>query len=219
MRKLMLVLSILVLAVGCPQPAEEPPAEVEPGEVVDTTAYEADTSRSVTWIGSEGGAVRHPSGIACIDIPAGAVTDSVRVTVQPGPPTSLPGDLPQAFRSRQVHPPIVDFSIQDANGADVTLASDATFVICSHFRSDQQKDIQNVDIARAGIALYFLQRTDSIPPACLPLKRGCEPRPPAQGARLGPFGVTAAYAAGSQTEFYGLGGKGRGGSPFAGVKY
>ena len=95
MRKLPLVLPILAFAVGCPQPAEEPPEEAEPGEVVDTTAYEADTSRSTTWIGPEGGTVRHPSGMACIDIPAGAVTDSVRVTVVAGadanPPTARAG--------------------------------------------------------------------------------------------------------------------------------
>ena len=76
-------------------------------------------------------------------------------------------------------------------------------------------------IARAGIALYFLQRTDTFPPACMPLNRRCKPRPAVQGASLGPLGVTPAYAAGSQdeTRFAGLGGKGRGGSPYAGVKH
>lgn len=216
MRKLVLVLPILACAVGCPQPAEEPPEEAEPGEVVDTTAFEPDTSPRTKWIGPDGEAVLHPSGLACIDIPAGAVTDSVRVTVQPGPPT-LPAELPQAFRGRQVYPPIVDFSIQDANGADVTLAKDATFVICSYFRSDQEGDLQFVDIARAGIALHFLQRTDTIPAKCLPLNPRCKPRPPDQGASIGSLGVTPAYAAGVAET--GLGGKGRGGSPYAGVKH
>jgi hypothetical protein len=68
---------------------------MEPEDIVDIAEYEADTSRSVTdWVGPEGGAVRLANGKACIDIPAGAVTDSVRVTIEPGSgDTTLPPEI------------------------------------------------------------------------------------------------------------------------------
>ncbi|MGH7550221.1 MAG: hypothetical protein ACREK3_05630 [Gemmatimonadota bacterium] len=236
MHRLVVPALIMILATAC-QPAEEPPPEDE--GAVDTTAMDTMAMKpdSVSrWVGA-GWVARTPNGRACLMVPRTAVPagDSLRIAIRRLSPRAnvLPTDLHPAFRAaqdagRMVFPPIYDFSAYDASGDAVEQFADSvTFAMCVRYTEAESDAFQDSRLARAvddSDSLEFLEPA-AVPEEC---QLTCDPRrdqpasartsAPLRWLAGSPLTATAAHAAAAQTEFWsGLGGKGRGGSPFAAV--
>ena len=205
----MIALSLGLTVVACP-PAEEPPpgGEEEPAPG-DTTALPPDSL--VETIGGDW-IVRAHSGKACVSVPPSAIPagDTLDVEVKlVTPPPVFPG-------VSEVFPPVYDFSVTDENGEPAQFADSVIFAICVNFpgpRPDGAALARKASESAVEILPYA-----AVPAAC---RLTCSsPAAPASSAWLddlfrgSPWTPTPAHAAVAEE---GLGGKGRGTSPFAGV--
>lgn len=209
----LIALSLGLTALACERPAEErPPPEDQEPVPGDPSALPPPDSLVETiggdWI------VRAQSGKACVSVPPSAIPQGDTLDVQIKLVTPAPPSFGGASR---VFPPVYDFSVTDGNGDPTQFADSVVFAICVNYGSEQKPP--GVTLARTtpDNTLDVLPYAD-VPAAC---RLTCSsPSPPASAAWLddlfrgSPMTPTPAHAAVLQE---GLGGKGRGTSPFAGV--
>jgi len=206
----LIALSLGLTALACERPAEEP--EDQEPVAGDTTALPPPDSLVETiggdWI------VRAQSGKACVSVPPSAIPQGDTLDVQIKLVTPAPLEFGGAS---QVFPPVYDFSVTDENGDPTQFADSVVFAICVNYGSEQKPP--GVTLARTtpDNILDVLPYAD-VPAAC---RLTCSsPSPPASATWLddlfrgSPMTPTPAHAAVAQE---GLGGKGGGTSPFAGV--
>jgi hypothetical protein len=205
----LIALSLGLGALACKPTEETPSTEEETPASGDTTDLVPPDSLVETiggdWI------VRAKSGKACVSVPPSAIPPGDTLDVE----VKLVTPAPVFPGVSEVFPPVYDFSVTDANGESAQFADSVIFAICVNFPGPTP----------AGAALARLASADSVellpyaevPAAC---RLTCSsPSAPASTAWLddlfGGSPVTPTPAHAAVTE--GLGGKGRGTSPFAGV--
>lgn len=198
----LIALSLGLTALACerePVP-EDTTALPPPDSLVETIGGD--------WI------VRAQSGKACVSVPPSAIPQGNTLDVQIKLVTPAPPSFGGASR---VFPPVYDFLVTDENGEPTQFADSVVFAICVNYGSEQKPP--GVTLARTtpDNILDVLPYAD-VPAAC---RLTCSsPSPPASATWLddlfrgSPVTPTPAHAAVLQE---GLGGKGRGTSPFAGV--
>ncbi len=226
MQKLIALL-LAVTVAGCAQETTET-GGLEPDTTAADTSEMADDSllAEVTQVVAARVTVaRTPNGKACLYIPDSAVPEgSVEVSIKrlSKSESILPSPEPPAFRGKDVLPPIYEFTVRDADGEVVKeFADSVTYALC--VRVGEEFD-PTVRLARPHPdspedSLDYLQ-VAPVPAEC---RLTCETPPgsPAQQAESASrsfLGVTPAYASSAEEEFKGIGGKGRGTSPIAGVR-
>lgn len=205
----LIALSLGFAAPACEPSEEPPPTEDQEPAPGDTTVLPPPDSLVETiggdWI------VRAKSGKACVSVPPSAIPggDTLDVEIKlVTPPPVFPG-VSEAF------PPVYEFSVTDESGESAQFADSVVFAICVNFPGPRPD----------GAALARLASADSVEvlpyaevPAACRLTCGSPPAPASTAWMEALFGgspVTPTPAHAAVTE--GLGGKGRGTSPFAGV--
>ena len=208
------LVSLIALSLGLAAQACEPTDG--PSTTEDHDSAPGDTSALLppdSLVETIGGdwIVRAKSGKACVSVPPSAIPTSDTLDVE----VRLVTPAPVFPGVSEVFPPVYDFSVTDANGESAQFADSVVFAICVNFPGPRPD----------GAALARLASADSVeilpyaevPAAC---RLTCSsPSAPASTAWLddvfrgSPVTPTPAQAAVTE----GLGGKGRGTSPFAGV--
>lgn len=221
----MIALSFALLVVAC-EPAEEPPPTDEQEAVEDTFAFGPDSVVEAigrNWI------VRARSGRACVAVPHSAIPEGQEIKVEIkgiSPSTAVePPPLSPGFRKARndglrVHPPIYGFRVTDAGGAPAQFADSVVFAICVNHQPGELEDLALArDLGTADSLIEYLPVVP-VPASCrLTCPASSEPgQTTVWLERLfegSPVTPATAEAAVEQT---GLGGKGRGTSPFAAVE-
>ncbi|HUF90642.1 MAG TPA: hypothetical protein VMR66_11760 [Gemmatimonadota bacterium] len=204
----LIALSLVLAPLAC-EPAEESTDEQE--AVEDTTAIPSDSI--VATIGGDW-IVRAKSGKACVSVPPSAIPEGQTLDVQ----IKLVPPFPPGFdRASQVFPPVYDFVVRDQNGDTAQFIDSVDFAICVNYGNTPRPS--QVALARAVSAdsLEYLPVVP-VPDAC---RLTCNEYSASETAAWlddwfggSPLTATPAHAAVAQE---GLGGKGGGTSPFAGV--
>ncbi len=155
-------------------------------------------------VGHAGGLVQPPNGKACVEIPQGAVRDSVRVDIRRLSPSdeSLPEKLPAAFATRglDVRPPMYEISFTPREA----LVDSFVVGLCVLNPTQEARIAHD----RGGV----LEVLDSIAPCDLKCPASTALGPLRRLIDGSPATPTPAWAA-----YEGLGGKGGSGSAFAAI--
>jgi hypothetical protein len=226
----LIALLIAVTAAGCVEDTTQT-GGIEPDTTAADTSEMADDSllAQVTQVVAARATVaRTPNGKACLFIPDSAVPEGpVEVSIRrlSRNESILPSPEPPAFRGRDVLPPMYEFTVRDADGQAIEeFADPVTYALCVMVGEDFDPTVRlarpHPDSPEDSLDYIPLE---PVPAEC---RLTCEPHSPGspaqrtEAASRSLLGASPAYASSAQlsTMFSGIGGKGRGTSPIAGVR-
>jgi len=225
----LIALLIALTAAGCVETTET--GSLDPDTTAADTSEMADDSllAQVTQVVAARATVaRTPNGKACVFIPDSAVPEGpVEVSIRrlSRNESILPSPEPPAFRGRDVLPPMYEFTVRDAAGRAIEeFADPVTYALCVMVGEDFDPTVRlarpHPDSPEDSLDYILLE---PVPAEC---RLTCEPHSPGspaqrtEAASRSLLGASSAYASSAQlsTMFSGIGGKGRGTSPIAGVR-